>query len=87
MSAARRMRRARELAERKRMERAARLTARKMGCVCGPRVEISTVAERLHGATLLHAEWCPLLRAYEGADPDVPTGPLMIVPDKWEPSA
>lgn len=84
---ARKMRRARLIAERKRMARAARLAAREMGCVCGPRVVISTVADRVHGATLLHAEWCPLLRSYEGADPDVPTDPLMMVPDKWEPSA
>lgn len=84
---ARKMRRARLIAERKRLEKAARVTAREMGCVCGPRIEITTLAERAHGATLMHAEWCPLLRAYEGADPAVPTGPLMIVPDGWEPSA
>ena len=81
------MRRARIVAEHKRLKRAARLKARELGCVCKPRIEITTLADRLHGATLFHAEWCPLLRSYEGASPDVATGPLMIVPDAWELSA
>jgi hypothetical protein len=84
---ARKIRRARELAERKRLERAARHAARQMGCVCGPRVEVTKLRERHHGVRIFHAEFCPLLRSYEGADPDVPTGPIMVVPDDWEPAA
>ena len=83
---ARKMRRAR--LDRRAQADGARGTAHgaRDGCVCGPRVVISTVAERAARRDVLHAEWCPLLRSYEGADPDVPTGPLMIVPDEWEPS-
>ena len=42
-------------------------------------------SQRLHREARI---LCPLLCAvHETADPDVITGPLVIVPDRWEPGA
>ena len=53
---ARKMRRAREIAERKRMTRAALATVKEQGCVCGPTVEITTIVDGVLGATIRHSE-------------------------------
>jgi hypothetical protein len=87
MSAERKMRRQREIAERKRMEKVALKVARESGCVCGPRVEATKLQDRFHGVRVFHSDFCPLLRAVqETANPNVITGPVVIVPDAWEPT-
>ena len=81
------IRRQREITERKRMTKAALKVAREQGCVCKPRVEATKLADRHHGVRIQHDDWCPLLRAVqETADPDAITGPIVIVPDGWEPT-
>lgn len=84
---ARKMRRQREIAERKRVRSAVLKVAREQGCVCTPTVEITTIHARVNGATIRHDDWCPLLGSYsDRANPDVPTGPLVVIPDAWEPT-
>ena len=81
------IRRQREIAERKRMTKAALKVARESGCVCGPRVEVTKLHDRSYGVRVSHDDFCPLLRAVqETADPDAITGPIVLVPDAWEPT-
>jgi len=47
----------------RRARRAALVNAKTQGCSCSPELRVAVVAEGVTEAIVVHADWCPLIRA------------------------